>query len=149
MKSSLPMWGVLVACGLAGWALPAGAAYVNTTAGGPLRPGVYGHIEIGKSAPPPLIYNEPVVGSRALVAAGVKPVYLYVPPGQVRRWSKHCGKYNACELPVYFVRMDNSPSKLGKWKNRSEASDREAARLALRTPSTFSRQQSGPPGYRD
>lgn len=127
---------------LAGAASPAGAGYVNTTAGGILRPGVYGRIEIGKAAPPPLIYKQPVVASRAVLPKGVKPVYLYVPPGQVRKWARHCGKYRACDLPVYFVRMDNSPSKLGKWKSRSESGGRHDANTALRM-------MGGPPGLRD
>jgi hypothetical protein len=116
-------------------------AYVNTTAGGSLRPGVYGRIEIGKSAPPPLIYSKPVVASRAVLPASVKPVYLYVPPGQVRKWGKHCSKYKACDLPVYFVRMDDSPGKLGRWKIRSDAANRDPG-MALRT-------MGGPPGFRD
>lgn len=126
---------------LAGAALPAGAAYVNATAGGPLRPGVYGRIEIGKSAPPPLIYSQPVVASRAVLSSGVKPIYLYVPPGQVRKWARHCGKYHACDLPVYFVRMDDSPSRLGRWKPRTEFANRQPD-LTLRTT-------GGPPGFRD
>ena len=120
---------------------PAAAAYTNSTAGGPLRPGVYGRIEIGKSPPPPVIYSRPVVGSRALLPASVKPVYLYVPPGQVRKWARHCGKYKACDLPVYFVRMDDSPGKLGRWKTRSDVANRDSE-MALRT-------MGGPPGFRD
>ena len=118
------------------------ASYVNSTAGGPLRPGVYGRIEIGKSPPPPVLYSKPVVASRAVLPASVKPVYLYVPPGQIRKWTRHCGKYKACDLPVYFVRMDNSPSKLGKWKSRGDASERRDPAVALRT-------MGGPPGFRD
>ena len=126
---------------LAGAALPAGASYVNTTAGGKLRPGVYGRIEVGKSAPPPLIYSQPVVASRAVLPGSTKPIYLYVPPGQVRKWARFCGKYHACDLPVYFVRMDDSPSKLGRWKTRSEVANRDPE-MALRT-------MGGPPGFRD
>lgn len=125
-------------------AAAAHAGYVNTTAGGALRPGVYGRIEVGNAPAPPVIYNKPVVASREVVPATVKPVYLYVPPGQVRKWSRHCGKYQACDVPVYFVRMDNSPSRLGKWKprSRSEFAGRDDATAALRT-------MGGPPGFRD
>ncbi|MFC5497978.1 hypothetical protein ACFPOE_10580 [Caenimonas terrae] len=142
-KTSMPVTGRVLAllallCAAIG---PAAAAYLNTTAGGVLRPGVYGRIEIGRSAPPPLIYPRPVIASRTVLPANVKPVYLYVPPGQVRRWERHCAKYRACDLPVYFVRMDNSPSKLGRWKARSELAHRDPD-LALRT-------MGGPPGYRD
>jgi hypothetical protein len=37
--------------------------------------------------------------------AGVvyQPIYLHVPPGHEKKWSKHCSKYNACNRPVYFV----------------------------------------------
>lgn len=117
------------------------AAYVNTTAGGKLRPGVYGRIDIGTSAPPPLIYAKPVVASRAVLPGSVKPIYLYVPPGQVRKWARHCSKYQACDLPVYFVRMDDSPSKLGRWKPRTE--------FAKRDPDMALRHMGGPPGFRD
>lgn len=120
---------------------PVAAAYVNATAGGPLRPGVYGRIEIGKSTPPPVIYSRPVVASRAVLPQGVKPVYLYVPTGQVRKWERHCGKYHACDLPVYFVRMDDSPGRLGRWKIRGDGASRDAD-MALRS-------MGGPPGFRD
>jgi hypothetical protein len=141
MKADIPLLaGIAFAALLA--STQAAASYTNTTAGGPLRPGVYGRIEIGKSPPPPLVYPRPVVASPAADGARLKPVYLYVPPGQIRKWARHCGKYGACELPVYFVRVDNSPSKLGKWKSRGEAGDRLAARMATQT-------MGGPPGLRD
>jgi hypothetical protein len=94
--------------------------YVNVTAGGVLRPGVYGRIDIGRAPPPPVIYPQPVMVSQPLVPPGVRPVYLYVPPGQARKWPQHCARYQACDLPVLFVRMDNSPSRLGRWKNRDD-----------------------------
>ena len=28
---------------------------------------------------------------------------MYVPPGHAKNWAKHCGRYNACGQPVYFV----------------------------------------------
>ena len=36
----------------------------------------------------------------------VEPVYMRVPPGHQKNWAKHCAKYNACGVPVYFVRED-------------------------------------------
>ena len=36
----------------------------------------------------------------------VEPVYLRIPPGHEKHWSKHCGEYGACGRPVYFVRED-------------------------------------------
>lgn len=71
------------------------------------QPGFYGQITLGNHYPVPrLIYPDPVV---AMPPAGVvqqQPVYLYVPPGHAKRWSKYCHRYNACYQPVYFVRQD-------------------------------------------
>ena len=64
---------------------------------------IYGHIDIGGlPQPPTVIFSEPVVVERVRVVR--EPVYLHVPPGHEKKWSKHCGKYNACGRPVYFVR---------------------------------------------
>jgi len=41
-----------------------------------------------------------------VVAQPVQPVYMWVPPGHRKHWSKHCHEYNACGVPVYFVRHD-------------------------------------------
>jgi hypothetical protein len=103
----------------------AGTAPLNVTTGAALRPGVYGRIQV-RGAPPPVVYNAPVTVTR-VDGKGAEPVYLYVPPGQVRRWALHCAKWQACERPVYFVRVDDSPSKLGAWK---KAQKRDPAVLA-------------------
>ncbi len=67
------------------------------------EPGFYGSIDIGGFPRPQLIYPQPVVIES--VPAGVvrEPIYLHVPPGHAKHWSKHCRKYNACGQPVYFV----------------------------------------------
>ncbi len=68
------------------------------------QPGFYGRIDIGNYPPPEVIYTRPVVVAH--VPAGVQvppPVYLNVPPGHAKHWSKHCHQYNACGRPVYFV----------------------------------------------
>lgn len=101
-------------------------AYVNVTAGGPLRPGVYGRIEVRNAPPPPLLSPRPVVASEEFGPSRLEPVYLYVPAGQVRRWSRYCDRYDACGRPVYFVRVDNAPFKLGSWKQRSKTAARAA-----------------------
>lgn len=31
------------------------------------------------------------------------PIYLRVPPGHAKHWSKHCHEYNACGERVFFV----------------------------------------------
>lgn len=115
---------LLAAAGAAQAQLP---AYVNVTAGGPLRPGVYGRIEVRDAPPPPLMSPQPVVASKALGPPQQAPVYLYIPAGQVRKWSTHCRRYDACDRPVYFVRMDNAPFRLGSWKQRGKAAGGDAA----------------------
>ena len=113
---------------LASALLAAGAAAAQTSSdwrnvntGGPLKPGIYGRIVIkGQAAPPPVIYPQPVIAGEALVPPGVQPVYLYVPPGQVRKWKQHCAKWQACAQPVLFVRVDDSPSRWGQWRHRRE-----------------------------
>jgi hypothetical protein len=93
----------------------------NVTTGGPLKPGIYGRIAVrDTSAPPPLIYPQAIVASETIGAPRSQPMYLYVPPGQVRKWKQNCAKWSACDAPVYFVRMDQSPSRWGQWKQLRE-----------------------------
>jgi hypothetical protein len=89
---------------------------LNVTAGGKLRPGVYGRIAVQGVAPPAVIYGHPMIAKRNMVAVAARPSYLYVPPGQVRKWAQHCHKWQACEEPVLFVRVDESPGRWGNWK---------------------------------
>ena len=97
----------------------ASSDYRNVTTGQPLRPGIYGRIAVqAKAPPPPVIYPQPVIASQALVPENAQPVYLYVPPGQVRKWKQNCARWHACDEPVLFVRMDDSPSRWGKWRER-------------------------------
>jgi hypothetical protein len=71
------------------------------------QPGVYGRIDIGQYPQPAVVMPQPVWVQRAPVyAAPPQPVYLWVPPGHQKHWDKHCGRYNACGVPVYFVRED-------------------------------------------
>jgi hypothetical protein len=67
------------------------------------EPGFYGSIDIGGFPQPQLIYPQPVVIQRARVGVVREPIYLHVPPSHAKNWSKHCGQYNACGRPVYFV----------------------------------------------
>lgn len=84
----------------------AATPYVNATVEGALAPGVYGQINIGNAPPPPLIYAQPIIVQRPAVLVQQPPLYLHVPPGHAKKWSKHCARYNACGVPVYFVRVD-------------------------------------------
>ena len=70
------------------------------------QPGVYGRIDLGRVPPPVVVYAQPIVVQpppRVVTAPPPQPVYLWVPPGHQKQWSKHCGRYDACGVPVYFV----------------------------------------------
>ncbi|KPF48879.1 hypothetical protein IP87_14430 [beta proteobacterium AAP121] len=70
------------------------------------QPGVYGRIDIGRFPQPQVIVAQPVIVQRPVREVRVQPVYLWVPPGHRKDWKKHCRDYNACGVPVYFVRHD-------------------------------------------
>jgi len=65
------------------------------------QPGFYGRIDIGGYPQPQLVYRQPMVIEA--VPMGRPPIYLRVPPGHAKHWSKHCREYNACGEQVYFV----------------------------------------------
>ena len=99
MKTTIEVW-------VAGAAMTmiaglAAAQDVRVTISGEVAPGVYGRVDIG-SRPPPLVFPQPVVVVRQ--ARAPAPIYLHVPPGHAKNWSKHCRKYDACNRPVYFVK---------------------------------------------
>lgn len=89
----------------AGAAIPAFATDVSASIG-VSQPGFYGQINIGDFPRPAVIYAEPVMVVRPAKIVYVEPLYLRVPPGHEKHWRKHCGRYNACGRPVYFVRED-------------------------------------------
>ena len=64
-------------------------------------PRFYGHIDIGDYPAPRVLYREPVIIERVRVVPA--SIYLRVPPGHAKHWSKHCRQYHACGRPVYFV----------------------------------------------
>jgi hypothetical protein len=68
------------------------------------QPGVYGRIDIGRYPQPVLVQSQPILIQRG--PRVIEPVYLWVPPGHQKNWRKHCGRYNACGVPVYFVQDD-------------------------------------------
>lgn len=94
---------LLLLAAVAAIAVPAlvADAGVSVQAG---EPGFYGSIDIGGFPPPQLIYPRPVVIQSVPAGVVSAPIYLHVPPGHAKNWSKHCRKYNACGQPVYFVR---------------------------------------------
>lgn len=84
-------------------------AFAQTSVGvsiGINQPGVYGRIDIGNFPQPQVIYAQPVIIQRPVQYVQQQPVYLYVPPGHQKNWKKHCGRYNACGQPVYFVKEE-------------------------------------------
>ncbi len=81
-------------------------AFAQTSVGvsiGINQPGVYGRIDIGNFPQPQLVYAQPLLILPPARYVQQQPVYLYVPPGHQKNWRKHCGRYNACGQPVYFV----------------------------------------------
>lgn len=68
------------------------------------QPGLYGRVDIGRvAAPPLLVYPKPVVIVQTPVVQYQRPIYMHVPPGHAKDWRKHCRHYAACNQPVYFV----------------------------------------------
>jgi hypothetical protein len=63
-------------------------------------PGYYGPLDVRGYPAPRLVYAQPVVPQRVIVR---EPIYLRVPAYQTRSWRSYCGRYNACNRPVYFV----------------------------------------------
>lgn len=99
MKRLLRSAAMLFAVG----ATPVFAADVGVSVGFD-QPGVYGRIDIGRApAPPVLLYPQPILVAPSPVAVHRQPIYLHVPPGHARNWNRHCGRYQACGQPVYFV----------------------------------------------
>lgn len=82
-------------------------AFAQTSVGvsiGINQPGVYGRIDIGNFPQPQLVYAQPVLIAPPVRYVQQQPVYLYVPPGHQKNWKKHCGRYQACGQPVFFVK---------------------------------------------
>lgn len=77
------------------------------------QPGVAGRIDIGRFPTPQVVLPQPVIirpvpplPRAAVPLPPPEPVYLWVPPGHQRNWARHCERYRACGVPVYFVRDD-------------------------------------------
>jgi hypothetical protein len=70
------------------------------------QPGVYGRIDVGRFPQPAVIVPQPLIIEPAPVVVAPQPVYMWVPREHRKNWNKHCRQYNACGVPVYFVRHD-------------------------------------------
>jgi len=98
---------ILIALGLAAASLQAIAGPNVGVSVSVSQPGVYGRVDIGHVPQPPvLVYQQPMIIAQPPVVVERRPIYLHVPPGHSRNWGRHCGRYNACGQPVYFVRED-------------------------------------------
>lgn len=85
-------------------------------------PGLPGRVDISRLPLPQVVLPNPVIITPPRLPVPVppppgvvvatptpapprqQPVYLWVPPGHQKNWAKHCGRYKACGVPVYFVR---------------------------------------------
>ncbi|MFY9459399.1 hypothetical protein [uncultured Aquabacterium sp.] len=89
------------------------------------QPGFYGRVDIGEQ-PPVLLYPQPVIIQQSPYGARQRPIYMRVPPGHSKNWSRYCAQYRACGQPVYFVR-DAQPPRGGHsgHYDRYDHSDRD------------------------
>jgi hypothetical protein len=108
----------------------AGEPVINLSIGGEISPGVYGQVQFGNAPPPPVLYDEPRIIVRQPPNVVLQPLYLHVPPGHAKNWSKHCREYNACNRPVFFVKSrEYEPGYRGrKDKGRRNEGRREEHR---------------------
>ncbi|MFC0132740.1 hypothetical protein CR105_17595 [Massilia eurypsychrophila] len=92
------MKSLIIAATIFAAAAPALAQNVTITIG---EPNFYGRLDTGGYSQPRVYFNEPVIVERQ--ARYGQPVYLRVPEGHRKHWSKNCRKYNACNQQVFFV----------------------------------------------
>ena len=110
------------AAALAGCVHPRGVD-VGVRASGEIAPGVYGRVDIRNRPPPPVVYSQPVI---IVGQPRVAPVYMHVPPGHAKNWSKHCHKYDACGTPVYFVKsQEYEPGYQRPKRDKRKGRDRD------------------------
>jgi hypothetical protein len=100
------------------------------------QPGVYGRIDSGRFPQPQVVMAQPVIITRPVVVVQQalpppppQPVYMWVPPGHQKNWRKHCSRYRACGVPVYFVQDQWYGENVqghgkGKDKHKYKANDR-------------------------
>lgn len=98
---------ILAAMFCAATAVPALAADIGVSVE-ISQPGVYGRIDVGRFPQPQVIVPQPVIIQPPRVVAGppIQPIYMWVPYEHRKDWRKHCARYHACGVPVYFVRHD-------------------------------------------
>ncbi len=120
------IWLAQIALSLSGLlATTASATDVSVSIGGEIKPGVYGRVDIETRPPPPVLYPQPVViVAQPRQTVVMQPVYMHVPPGHAKKWSKHCHKYAACGQPVYFVKGPSEEHSHEKHKGKDKDKDK-------------------------
>lgn len=114
---------ILAIAGLAACAHP-GNVDVGVRASGEIVPGVYGRVDVRNRPPPPVVYPQPIIVVER--PGRMQPVYLHVPPGHAKNWRKHCHKYDACDVPVYFVKSaeyEPGYERRGRGRGRDDDDD--------------------------
>jgi len=81
------------------------------------KPGFYGSVDIGDFRPR-TVNVQPVI-VQPVIGVVAQPMYMHVPPGHAKKWSRYCHQYQACGRPVYFVQdewyqREYLPRKHGK-----------------------------------
>jgi hypothetical protein len=115
----------LLLCGIAAHA---GTPSVSVTVSGEVAPGVYGEVQVGNAPPPPVVYAQPVIIVPQPRHETGRPLYLHVPPGHAKHWSRHCHEYNACNRSVYFVKSAEYEPGYRKSKKRKDEGRRDERR---------------------
>jgi len=127
MRNVSTVAAVTVAAAALSWWLPATAADVGVSVQ-ISQPGVYGRVDIGRFPQPVLVQSQPVIIVREVRVQPAQPVYLWVPPGHQKNWRKHCGRYGACGVPVYFVQDDwyrDNVKGHGKGQGKGHGKDKD------------------------
>ena len=104
-------------------ALPASAIDVRVIVSSDVRPGVYGRVDFAGGPSIQTVYPEPQVIYRQPRGEQLQPIYMHVPPGHAKDWGKHCSKYKACNVPVYFVKSAEYETKADK-KDKKEKKEK-------------------------
>ena len=98
---------------------------INVILSGQIAPGIYGEVELGNAPRPRVVYAQPVVILADKRYVRVEPIYLHVPPGHAKKWSKHCHDYNACGRKVYFVKSEEyEPEYINRNRHSEDENER-------------------------
>jgi len=99
--------------------MPVLAAEVTFNIG---HPSYYGRLEVDGYPEPQVLESQTITIERVPVER--PPVYLRVPQEQASNWKEYCGKYNACNERVLFVKDDwYNTEYVTTYKKRQHKSD--------------------------